>query len=388
MFTQCPECQTIFELGIEDLKAAEGQVCCGECDKVFNALASLTDLPDDAVLEARNRRATDKDAEDETGPSDPTPSGDLFEDDEQAGEAPDRADDEPLDEADDENDEAGPEAEKAEGADEWAPDGQVVPEQELQALERNRWEQKLAELGLAEQESADAGADTPDSIETANRNSDNADQQLADDGTGDPRDDFSDALTSDPPEEEPQLADAEWLVDRPAPQKTWPWAVAAGLAALALVVQSIHFWHEELAGNPTLEPLLKSVYAALGDPIPEEWDVHAYRVAKDMISNHPGDAGALLVNASVANDAPRPQPYPLLKITLLDRWGDPIGERFFAPGEYLQSRDQGGQLLDSGASAEASVLIVDPGDGAVSYGIDACLRHPDNRLWCAHENDY
>lgn len=369
MYTQCPECQTIFELGIDELKAAEGQVCCGECDKVFNALASLTELPDKAVVYRRradDHEDSDDGADDEQGTA---VSGDLFEgvdlpDDEQPAT---QADSSP----DDERDETRVSAEN-EGAD-WDPDGQVVPEQEFGELEQNLWEQKLAELGLAEQ-----GAEEATPANEKHR----VDQPEAEEGDESPAtDEDKDAADGD-------ALVADWL-NAPEPARpAWPWALASVLAGLALVAQAIHYWHEDLARTPAMEPWLKSLYRNLGEPIPEEWDVHAYRVAKDTVSNHPEDAGALLVNASVANDAPRPQPYPLLKITLLDRWGEPIGERFFAPGEYLASGAANGELIAPGETAEASVLIVDPGAGAVSYGIDACLRDPDNHLLCAHDGEY
>ncbi|TDJ44300.1 MAG: DUF3426 domain-containing protein [Gammaproteobacteria bacterium] len=41
MFTRCPECETIFRLGAQDLRRAAGKVRCGECASVFNALEYL-----------------------------------------------------------------------------------------------------------------------------------------------------------------------------------------------------------------------------------------------------------------------------------------------------------------------------------------------------------
>lgn len=41
MYTQCPNCQTLFRIGVEQLKAADGKAHCCRCDKVFNALGNL-----------------------------------------------------------------------------------------------------------------------------------------------------------------------------------------------------------------------------------------------------------------------------------------------------------------------------------------------------------
>ncbi|MEP7097794.1 MAG: zinc-ribbon domain-containing protein, partial [Dokdonella sp.] len=50
MYTQCPECLTIFKLDGEDLAAALGSVRCGHCAMVFDALRTVTDqLPPEPI---------------------------------------------------------------------------------------------------------------------------------------------------------------------------------------------------------------------------------------------------------------------------------------------------------------------------------------------------
>lgn len=43
MYTQCPHCDAIFQLSTAQLKAANGEVRCGQCLAVFNALNHLSD---------------------------------------------------------------------------------------------------------------------------------------------------------------------------------------------------------------------------------------------------------------------------------------------------------------------------------------------------------
>jgi predicted Zn finger-like uncharacterized protein len=45
MLTRCPHCQTAFRVTPEQIKMRHGQVRCGTCQQVFNALDSLTDEP-------------------------------------------------------------------------------------------------------------------------------------------------------------------------------------------------------------------------------------------------------------------------------------------------------------------------------------------------------
>ena len=43
LYTQCAKCETVFRLSAEVLRAAGGQVRCGRCGEVFNALARLAE---------------------------------------------------------------------------------------------------------------------------------------------------------------------------------------------------------------------------------------------------------------------------------------------------------------------------------------------------------
>ncbi|MCU7828361.1 MAG: zinc-ribbon domain-containing protein [Candidatus Thiodiazotropha sp. (ex Myrtea sp. 'scaly one' KF741663)] len=45
MLTQCPHCQTLFRIGPEQLKVADGKVRCNQCSQIFNALHRLHDSP-------------------------------------------------------------------------------------------------------------------------------------------------------------------------------------------------------------------------------------------------------------------------------------------------------------------------------------------------------
>ena len=45
MYTRCPECETTFKVGVDDLRRAQGKVRCGDCQHVFNAVEYLTEDP-------------------------------------------------------------------------------------------------------------------------------------------------------------------------------------------------------------------------------------------------------------------------------------------------------------------------------------------------------
>ena len=43
MYTQCPDCATVFRITAEALRAAQGDVRCGVCSTSFNALENLSE---------------------------------------------------------------------------------------------------------------------------------------------------------------------------------------------------------------------------------------------------------------------------------------------------------------------------------------------------------
>ncbi|NND65046.1 MAG: DUF3426 domain-containing protein [Gammaproteobacteria bacterium] len=51
MYARCPSCRSIFEVTLGDLDIADGQMCCGVCDTVFNARDTLSEnLPEDTTI--------------------------------------------------------------------------------------------------------------------------------------------------------------------------------------------------------------------------------------------------------------------------------------------------------------------------------------------------
>jgi predicted Zn finger-like uncharacterized protein len=51
MYTCCPECETTFRVGVDDLRRAQGKVRCGDCEHVFNAAAYLTETNESEFAE-------------------------------------------------------------------------------------------------------------------------------------------------------------------------------------------------------------------------------------------------------------------------------------------------------------------------------------------------
>ena len=61
MYTQCPKCQTVFHITLEQLRAHDGVVRCGQCDHVFSADQQLfDDIPAPHVAATKKARASSR----------------------------------------------------------------------------------------------------------------------------------------------------------------------------------------------------------------------------------------------------------------------------------------------------------------------------------------
>jgi hypothetical protein len=88
------------------------------------------------------------------------------------------------------------------------------------------------------------------------------------------------------------------------------------------------------------------------------------------VRRHPDVSDALLINATLVNQAAFTQSWPVLSIRVSDLAGKPVAERRFLPVEYL-----GESLNHAGGMAPASPVqvvleIEDPGEEAVSFQFD------------------
>jgi hypothetical protein len=100
-------------------------------------------------------------------------------------------------------------------------------------------------------------------------------------------------------------------------------------------------------------------------------------------AGQPGADGTLRVRASILNTSAQLQPFPLLRLTLANRYGTRIGARDFEPSEYLGKPIA--RMLSPGETVDAILNILDPGKDAEGFEIDVCLRGADKRVICAND---
>ena len=136
---------------------------------------------------------------------------------------------------------------------------------------------------------------------------------------------------------------------------------------LVLIGQYAYFNRNELSQYPELRPWLTRFCALVSCNTPLRRDVSRISLVNRLVQSHPSQPNALLIEATLVNEADFPQPYPLLEIRFSDLNNQLVAGRRFRPSEYLPA----GTSLKAGMPPHQPVhitlAIVDPGKEAVSF---------------------
>jgi predicted Zn finger-like uncharacterized protein len=386
MLTQCPSCQTTFRVTSEILRVAHGQVRCGRCQTQFDALERLIEETDDGGIESgrymRPPRAIPQpppqpgtiEVEEPIEHEDITLEGrhieisGVYEGIDETGQGQPQIHEEVIEEwveIDQDDATLDTEPEVLDMREEYS--GVVTEDEDIQAA--------AEEIEAAQ---ADNRADRDDAQEWSSEQwtepqrhtgFSNAHTRAREAATAHTR--RAQARVSAASEE-----GADFDFSPPETRASTPlvWKILGAPLVLLLLVQVVHHYRATLARHPQIGAPLQSVYGALGLTLRPDWNLHAYEVRQWGVVADPATPGTLRVRASVKNLADFPQPYPLLKLVLEDRWGDQVRAREFDPAEYLDPTTAPDRMLAPAQQTNASVAIVDPGPDAEGFRFDVCLR--------------
>jgi hypothetical protein len=109
----------------------------------------------------------------------------------------------------------------------------------------------------------------------------------------------------------------------------------------------------------------------------------SYQLRQWGVTGDPEGNGTLRVRASLMNVAAQVEPYPLLRVTLADRFGARVGRREFTAAEYLGKNPAA--ALAPGEKVDAVLDILDPGKDAEGFEIDVCVAGAGKKLSCADD---
>ena len=280
MRTRCPDCQTVFRVTPDQLKARAGKVRCGHCQSVFNALDTLLDEENTATLAA-------------PAPIPPPVTGFptekvLWPEEQDTTASP----------------------EEARGS---------VPEREAE-VEEAQEAPLFAESPQATDESNDASA-TQDIGKAAGLILPRETTEIPGYSK------WAEGVVTAPlslPEEKPSH---------------WPFVLVAALLVLGLAGQvTFHFRSELAVSFPVLRPWLESFSHAFDSPLPLPRHAELVTIETSDLQTDTARGNLLVLNATLRNRAPYGQAYPLLELSLTDVQDAAIARRVFTPKDYLPAK--------------------------------------------------
>ena len=150
-------------------------------------------------------------------------------------------------------------------------------------------------------------------------------------------------------------------------QRRWPWVVVACILSLALIAQLGFYQRRALLAHDDSRKVLEFSCSLLQCRLPLRENLARLKVLDSDVKPHPRTQGALLITASLRNEAAFAQNYPIVEVKLIDKSSRAVALRRFAPRSYLGDAD----AIAAGIAANASLPIVfeviDPGANASGF---------------------
>ncbi len=142
----------------------------------------------------------------------------------------------------------------------------------------------------------------------------------------------------------------------------------AGIGLLTLLLlQTLYTSRNWLVQQPLTSSMTRSVCKTLGCSIALKRDPTKIEIASRNVYAHPNKPGALIVTATMRNNANYKQPLPLVEVSFLDANSDVITLRRFRPEEYTPKNRINKELFEEGETITFKIQIQDPGKEAVTF---------------------
>lgn len=142
-------------------------------------------------------------------------------------------------------------------------------------------------------------------------------------------------------------------------------AVLLCLAAVAL--QYSWYNRAELVKINELRPWLEQACELAQCKLPQARDPSQFLLSSKNIFTHPNEKNALMVSATIINQADFAQAYPLIELRFANVRGQTIAARRFSAEEYLGIDAQHISQIPAHTPISFNLEIVDPGEEMISY---------------------
>jgi predicted Zn finger-like uncharacterized protein len=168
-------------------------------------------------------------------------------------------------------------------------------------------------------------------------------------------------------------------------KRSWGMFASSIILVLLLAAQGVHQARNTLATIPAFNNVVGPMYRALGKPLSPDWDITGWRF--EVTRGDTDEANEkLTVYSRIGNKSDKPLPYPLIGISLTDRFEETIGSRVLDPSDYLADDLDPRKLVEPGNTFNAVITISSPSADATGFKLNVCYRESGGDLRCAIED--
>lgn len=329
LVTTCPACGTAFRVTPEQLSAHRGDVRCGQCQHIFNALQKLEEVTPltstplmQPVEETIEQVATEFEQTVILPPTEPAVS-------------------EPIP----------PE-----------PDIEQEPVEELQPV-----------VGTVDFELEFPVVEEVDIVP----------MHVAEAGASETQEEIEEIVVEPTTGPELELPVPQAVAAAPGPAAVTPgflqpeakrsvsrWLLVplALLLLAAILGQTAYFLRTEIAAHyPPMRPWLEQACVRLACTVELPRQADLLSIEDSDLQDDADHAGVLLLVSALYNRAPYPQAYPLLELTLTDTYDKPVLRRTFAPREYLPAGTDIKAGIAAGGEVHSRLPLVVEGEKPAGY---------------------
>ena len=172
---------------------------------------------------------------------------------------------------------------------------------------------------------------------------------------------------------------------RSAGPKSYGKIAVAILLVVILAFQVIHNSREAFATAPIFEKTVAPLYRMVGIPVTPAWDIKGWRFEATKGSTDEADR-VLTIYSRVGNKSQQALPYPLVHVSLTDRFEEIIGSRVLEPTEYLVNNADPRLTIQPGDTFNAVIAIESTSAEATGFKLNVCYRTENWLLKCAIED--
>ena len=157
---------------------------------------------------------------------------------------------------------------------------------------------------------------------------------------------------------------------------------SVALLGLLLVGQIMHQSRQALATYGAFNHTIGPIYRALGKPVTPDWDIKGWQFEATNGSVDEREE-LLTIYSRIANKSSQSLPYPLVHVSLTDRWEEIIGSSVLEPNEYLAGGLDPRKPVPFGENFTAVITIASPSAEATGFKLNVCYRVAQGRVRCA-----